>query len=99
MKSVGEIMSIGRSFEEMHPEGSPYDWSGHARFRRQRPHLKFTITWMRNFANPTDLRIFAIAQALEEGYTIERIEELTKIDPWFIEQHEAHIVDYKHKLF
>ena len=32
-------------------------------------------------SNPTDLRIFAIAQALEEGYTIERIEELTKIDP------------------
>ena len=37
-------------------------------------------------SNPTDLRIFAIAQALEEGYTIERIEELTKIDPWFIER-------------
>jgi carbamoyl-phosphate synthase large subunit len=34
-------------------------------------------------ANPTDLRIFAIAQALEDGYTIERIEELTKIDVWF----------------
>ena len=34
-------------------------------------------------ANPTDLRIFAIAQALEEGYSIERIYDLTKIDPWF----------------
>ena len=48
-------------------------------------------------SNPTDLRIFAIAQALEEGYTIERIEELTKIDPWFIERMK-NIVDYKHKL-
>ena len=35
-------------------------------------------------ANPTDLRIFAIAQALEEGYDIQRIYDLTKIDPWFI---------------
>ncbi len=48
-------------------------------------------------ANPTDLRIFAIAQALEEGYTVERIEELTKIDPWFIERMK-NIVDFKHKL-
>ena len=48
-------------------------------------------------ANPTDLRIFAIAQALEEGYTIDRIYELTKIDPWFIEKLK-NIVDYKHKL-
>ena len=48
-------------------------------------------------ANPTDLRIFAIAQALEEGYTIERIEELTKIDVWFLERLK-HIVDLKHEL-
>ena len=48
-------------------------------------------------ANPTDLRIFAIAQALEEGYSIQRIYELTKIDTWFIERLK-NIVDYKHKL-
>ena len=48
-------------------------------------------------SNPTDLRIFAIAQALEEGYSIERIFELTKIDPWFIERLK-NIVDYKAKL-
>ena len=48
-------------------------------------------------ANPTDLRIFALAQALEEGYTVERIEELTKIDPWFIERMK-NIVDFEHKL-
>ena len=47
--------------------------------------------------NPTDLRIFAIAQALEEGYTVERIEELTKIDVWFLERLK-HIVDIKHEL-
>jgi carbamoyl-phosphate synthase large subunit len=48
-------------------------------------------------SNPTDLRIFAIAQALEEGYTCDRIEELTKIDVWFIERLK-HIVDLKHQL-
>jgi len=48
-------------------------------------------------ANPTDLRIFAIAQALEEGYTIDHIEELTKIDKWFLERLK-HIVDLKHQL-
>ncbi|MBR6494305.1 MAG: carbamoyl-phosphate synthase large subunit, partial [Prevotella sp.] len=47
--------------------------------------------------NPTDLRVFAIAQALEEGYSIERIEELTKIDVWFLEK-LRHIVDLKHQL-
>ena len=48
-------------------------------------------------SHPTDLRIFAIAQALEEGYTIDRIYELTKIDPWFLGKLK-NIVDYKHKL-
>ncbi len=47
--------------------------------------------------NPTDLRVFAIAQALEEGYTVDRIYQLTKIDPWFLERMK-NIVDYKHKL-
>ena len=48
-------------------------------------------------ANPTDLRIFAVAQALEEGYSVERIYELTKINPWFIERLK-NIVDYSHVL-
>ena len=48
-------------------------------------------------ANPTDLRVFALAQALEQGYTIERIYELTKIDPWFIGKMK-NIVDWKNKL-
>ena len=82
MKSVGEIMSIGRSFEEIIQKGLRMIGQGmhgfvgndHTRFENLDDEL----------ANPTDLRIFAIAQALEEGYTIERIYELTKIDPWFI---------------
>ena len=48
-------------------------------------------------ANPTDLRVFSIASALEEGYTIERIYELTKIDPWFLGKLK-NIVDYKNVL-
>ena len=95
MKSVGEIMSIGRSFEEMIQKGLRMIGQGmhgfvgndHTRFEN----LDDTL------ANPTDLRIFAIAQALEEGYTVERIEELTKIDVWFLERLK-HIVDLKHKL-
>ena len=45
-------------------------------------------------SHPTDLRVFAIAQALEKGYTIDRIFELTKIDPWFLGKLK-NIVDYK----
>ena len=95
MKSVGEIMSIGRSFEEMIQKGLRMIGQGmhgfvgnnHTRFEDLDDAL----------ANPTDLRIFAIAEALEEGYTVERIEELTKIDKWFLERLK-HIVDLKHDL-
>ena len=95
MKSVGEIMSIGRTFEEMIQKGLRMIGQGmhgfvgndHTRFDNIDDALQ----------NPTDLRIFAIAQALEEGYTIERIEELTKIDKWFLTRLK-HIVDLKHEL-
>ncbi len=95
MKSVGEIMSIGRSFEEMIQKGLRMIGQGmhgfvgndHTRFENLDDELQ----------NPTDLRIFAIAQALEEGYSVERIEELTKIDVWFLERLK-HIVDLKHQL-
>ena len=95
MKSVGEIMSIGRSFEEMLQKGLRMIGQGMHGFVGN-DHTKFE-NLDEELSNPTDLRIFAIAQALEEGYTIERIEELTKIDPWFIERMK-NIVDYKHKL-
>ena len=95
MKSVGEIMSIGRSFEEILQKGLRMIGQGmhgfvgndHTRFNNLDDEL----------ANPTDLRIFAISQALEEGYSIERIYELTKIDPWFIGKMK-NIVDFKHHL-
>ena len=95
MKSVGEIMSIGRSFEEMLQKGLRMIGQGMHGFVGN-DHIKFDDL-DEELSNPTDMRIFAIAQALEEGYTIERLYELTKIDPWFIERMK-NIVDFKHKL-
>ena len=92
MKSVGEIMSIGRSFEEIIQKGLRMIGQGMHGFVRN-DHTRFE-NLDDELANPTDLRIFAIAQALEEGYTIERIYELTKIDPWFIGKLK-NIVDFK----
>ena len=95
MKSVGEIMSIGRSFEEMLQKGLRMIGQGMHGFVGN-DHIKFD-NLDEELSNPTDLRIFAIAQALEKGYTIDRLYELTKIDPWFIERMK-NIVDFKHKL-
>jgi len=95
MKSVGEIMSIGRSFEEMLQKGLRMIGQGMHGFVCN-DHVKFE-NLDEELANPTDLRIFALAQALEEGYTVDRIEELTKIDKWFIERMK-NIVDFEHKL-
>jgi carbamoyl-phosphate synthase large subunit len=95
MKSVGEIMSIGRSFEEILQKGLRMIGQGMHGFVCN-DHVKFG-NLDEELANPTDLRIFALAQALEEGYTVERIEKLTKIDPWFIERMK-NIVDFEHKL-
>ena len=95
MKSVGEIMSIGRSFEELIQKGLRMIGQGmhgfvcndHVRFDNLDDELE----------NPTDLRIFAIAQALEEGYSVDRICELTKIDPWFVSRMK-NIVDFEQVL-
>ena len=95
MKSVGEIMSIGRSFEEIIQKGLRMIGQGMHGFVGN-DHTRFD-NLDDEFANPTDLRIFAIAQALEEGYDIQRIYDLTKIDPWFIGKLK-NIVDYKAKL-
>ena len=95
MKSVGEIMSIGRSFEEIIQKGLRMIGQGmHGFVGNDNIHFD---NLDEELANPTDLRIFAIAQALEEGYTIERIFELTKIDPWFIGKLK-NIVDMKARL-
>jgi carbamoyl-phosphate synthase large subunit len=95
MKSVGEIMSIGRTFEELLQKGLRMIGQGMHGFVGN-THIHFDDL-DEELANPTDLRIFAMAQALEQGYTTERLYDLTKIDPWFIEK-MRNIVDWKHKL-
>ena len=95
MKSVGEIMSIGRSFEEIIQKGLRMIGQGMHGFVGN-DHVHFEQL-DEELSNPTDLRIFAMAQALEEGYTIQRIYELTKIDPWFIGKLK-NIVDMKKEL-
>ncbi len=91
MKSVGEIMSIGKSFEEIIQKGLRMIGQGMHGFVGNRD-LEFDDL-DKELSHPTDLRIFAIAAALEKGYTVERIEELTKIDIWFLNKLK-NIVDY-----
>ena len=95
MKSVGEIMSIGRSFEEVIQKGLRMIGQGmHGFVGNEHTHFEDLDE---ELANPTDMRIFSIASALEAGYTVERISELTKIDPWFLGKLK-NIVDYKNVL-
>ena len=91
MKSVGEIMSIGKSFEEIMQKGLRMIGQGMHGFVGNND-LEFD-NLDDALANPTDLRIFAVAKALEEGYTVERIHELSKITPWFLNGLK-NIVDY-----
>lgn len=82
MKSVGEIMSIGKSFEEIMQKGLRMIGQGMHGFVGNQgvkfDNLDYALS------HPTDMRIFAIAQAFEQGYSVEQIEALTKIDPWFL---------------
>ncbi len=95
MKSVGEIMSIGRSFEEIIQKGLRMIGQGMHGFVGNR---KVPFDDLDNaLSNPTDLRVFAIAEAFEQGYSIEKIHDLTKIDPWFLGKLK-NIHDYKNKL-
>lgn len=95
MKSVGEIMSIGKSFEEIMQKGLRMIGQGmHGFVGNNDIHFDNLDDVL---SHPTDLRIFAIAQALEEGYTIEKIENLTKIDKWFISRLN-NIVKFKKTL-
>ncbi len=86
MKSVGEIMSIGQSFEEIIQKGLRMIGQGMHGFVGNREMIFDNVE--ESLARPTDMRIFAIADALEKGYTVARIEELTKIDRWFLEKLE-----------
>ena len=82
MKSVGEVMAIGRTFEEAIQKGLRMIGQGMHGFvgnnQRDLPELEHALK------EPTDKRILAIAQAMFKGYTVERIHELTKIDRWFL---------------
>ncbi|MBW6501545.1 MAG: carbamoyl-phosphate synthase (glutamine-hydrolyzing) large subunit [Bacteroidales bacterium] len=82
MKSVGEIMSIGRTFEEAIQKGLRMIGQGMHGFTGNR-NLGFEDI-ERELAEPTDMRIFSIAEALEMEMPVERIHELTKIDKWFL---------------
>jgi carbamoyl-phosphate synthase large subunit len=82
MKSVGEVMAIGRTFEEVIQKGLRMIGQGMHGFTGNR-NLGFEDI-EKELAEPTDMRIFSIAEALEAGMTVERIYELTKIDKWFL---------------
>lgn len=95
MKSVGEIMSIGKSFQEIMQKGLRMIGQGMHGFVGNAD-LEFE-NLDDELANPTDLRIFAVAKAFEQGYTVERIHELTKISIWFLEGLKV-IDDYRRVL-
>ncbi|MCM1490493.1 MAG: carbamoyl-phosphate synthase (glutamine-hydrolyzing) large subunit [Muribaculum sp.] len=90
MKSVGEIMSIGKSFEEIMQKGLRMIGQGMHGFVGNND---FHVDDVEHaLTHPTDSRIFVIAQALEEGYSAERVAELTKIDIWFIRRLENIVI-------
>jgi carbamoyl-phosphate synthase large subunit len=82
MKSVGEVMSIGRTFEEVIQKGLRMIGQGMHGFTGNRD-LSFNDI-EKELSEPTDMRIFSISVALEKGMSVDRIYELTKIDKWFL---------------
>src|SRR5512133_1782174 len=95
MKSVGEVMAIGRTFEEVIQKGLRMIGQGMHGFTGNR-NLGFEDI-ERELAEPTDMRIFSIAEALEIGIPVERIHELTKIDNWFLYK-LRNIINIKNEL-
>lgn len=82
MKSVGEVMSIGRNFEEAIQKGLRMIGQGMHGFTANRELTFDNID--EELQKPTDMRIYAIAEALEKGYDIDKIHQLTRIDKWFL---------------
>jgi carbamoyl-phosphate synthase large subunit len=95
MKSVGEIMSIGRNFEETFQKGLRMIQQGMHGFVANKE--LFTDKLDEELASPTDKRVFYLSQALEQGYSVDRIYELTKIDKWFLYKLQ-HIIETSHEL-
>ena len=86
MKSVGEVMAIGRNFEEVIQKGLRMIGQGMHGFVANKEFEVEDIDAA--LSHPTDKRIFVIAHALKNGYSVSRIHELTRIDCWFIEKLE-----------
>ena len=86
MKSVGEVMAIGRNFEEAIQKGLRMIGQGMHGFVANKELAVDNIE--EALRTPTDNRIFFIAQALKKGYSIDKIHELTKIDKWFLDKLE-----------
>ena len=95
MKSVGEVMAIGRTFEEALQKGLRMIGQGMHGFVENHE-IKITDI-QASLHEPTDMRIFVVSKALKIGYTIEQIHQLTKIDRWFLEKLK-HIVDIDRQL-
>lgn len=88
MKSVGEVMAVGRSFEEAIQKGVRMLDIGHRGFVANGfkiPEGESLDTWL---AEPNDERLYAITEAFKAGYSIEKIHDLTKIDLWFLQRLE-----------
>ncbi len=95
MKSVGEVMAIGRTFEEAIQKGLRMIGQGmHGFVENKELEIKDIDAALRE---PTDKRIFIISKAMHKGYTIDQIHELTKIDKWFLYKLK-HIIDIDESL-
>ena len=95
MKSVGEVMAIGRTFEEALQKGLRMIGQGmHGFVENHEIKIKDIDTALHE---PTDMRIFVVSKALKVGYSIEQIHQLTKIDCWFLRKLK-HIVDIDYRL-
>ena len=95
MKSVGEVMAIGRTFEEALQKGLRMIGQGMHGFVEN--HEIKIADMTTSLHEPTDMRIFVVSKALKVGYTVEQIHQLTMIDRWFLEK-LRHIVDIDHRL-
>ena len=95
MKSVGEVMAIGRTFEEALQKGLRMIGQGMHGFVEN--HEIKIADIAKSLHEPTDMRIFVVSKALKIGYTIEQIHQLTKIERWFL-QKLKHIVDIDQQL-
>ncbi len=95
MKSVGEVMSVGRTFEEALQKGLRMIGQGMHGFVENHEIKIQDIA--KSLHEPTDMRIFVVSKALQIGYTINQIHALTKIDRWFLEKLK-HLVDIDQQL-